>query len=549
FVASGDPNAFATIARTADFFAQKYRDDQAFAERVDQSVLRILTLKFKLYSSFSLSRVLPSANLEGIGTNAQVFFESGRQAATLFSPNPEDLPALLPEPPGAFDQIIFITDSYDVQQCSQCPLQNVFATNAIAQAVLRLYGPGTGTQISPANLASFSFTQLTRTLDGTIPPGEDPLLGNLPRAEWVVFALLAQDRERSESAALRRLLAERPDLISDKKVLVFALNAPYYLDATDITKVTAYFGLYSKNVEIADIAARLLFREIGAPGASPVSVEGAGYSVSAATAPDPSQKIPLDVTRIFPFPTETDETVDATQPVETQEGTPPPTYQAGDLLNLVAGPILDFNGHIVPDNTPVSFLVTIFTEGAALQQQISAPTRDGLAQANYSIGDEGNLEMYAGSGEPQARSDTLSFEVVGINPEGLALQATQTAQAQFLLTPSPQPTEFARLPEENLGRTGIVDWFLVVMISGFIALTAYQTGMNISKVRWAVRWSLTTLIGGLLVGSYLSFGMPGSVSVLMFQGKWGLVLAIVGGCATGWLSGWIWREILTKNRT
>lgn len=549
FLASGDPDSYTTIVRTAQFFAQKYREDQSFADRVDESVLRVLTLKFKIYPSFILNSVLPSVSLETVGANKDVFFEVSSQAATLFSPSPDELQALLPDTPGPFDQIVFISDTYSVQQCTQCESQNVLSTNALAQAVLRLYGPGTGNQISPANLASFSFTQLTRTLDGIVIDDVDPLLGNLQRAEWVVFTILNEDPDRPESNALRRLLAERPDLIQNKKVLVFSLNAPYYLDATDITKVTAYYGLYSKTSEVADIAARLLFQEIGAPGASPVSVEGVGYQLNAATAPDPAQKIALSVTRIFPQFLETESTEEDIQPSVTLEATTPPTFQAGDLLTLLAGPIRDFNGHIVPDGTPLTFSITIFTEGAALQQQVSSSTQDGFAQANYSIGDEGNLEIYALSGEPPARSDTLHFDVVGINLEGLALQATQTAQAQLLLTPSPAPTELAQISQENLGQTGIVDWFLVMLISGFAGLTAYQAGLNLSKIRWAVRWGLTTLIGGLLVGSYLSFNLPGSVAILLFSGKWGLVLSVVAGCALGWLAGWVWKEVLNPRPT
>jgi hypothetical protein len=37
--------------------------------------------------------------------------------------------------------------------------------------------------------------------------------------------------------------------------------------------------------------------------------------------------------------------------------------------------------------------------------------------------------------------------------------------------------------------------------------------------------------------------LPGSQSVLMFTGKWGLVLAVLAGAALGWLAGWGWREL------
>ena len=44
--------------------------------------------------------------------------------------------------------------------------------------------------------------------------------------------------------------------------MVFAFNAPYYLDATDISKLTAYYAFYSKINPFIDVAARILFQEV-----------------------------------------------------------------------------------------------------------------------------------------------------------------------------------------------------------------------------------------------------------------------------------------------
>ena len=49
FIASNDPDSYTTIIRTLEFFAQKYREDEAFAQRVDASVERILTIKYRIY--------------------------------------------------------------------------------------------------------------------------------------------------------------------------------------------------------------------------------------------------------------------------------------------------------------------------------------------------------------------------------------------------------------------------------------------------------------------------------------------------------------------
>ncbi|MCL4257026.1 MAG: hypothetical protein KJZ53_00700 [Anaerolineales bacterium] len=537
FISTGDPNSYTTVINTMQFFAQKYREDLAFAERVDESVLRILTLKYELYPAFSAAQVLTDSDeLDAVGTNNAFIFEVGRRAATLFSPSTSALADALPEPPGRFEQIVFITDSYTSQQCSQCTPQQEVSANSFAQAVVSLYGQAGGNQISAANLASFSFMQLARTLDGNIE-GEDPLLGNLARAEWVVFGVTQNNPARPESQALLRLLAERMDLLQNKKVVVFALNAPYYLDATDVTKVTAYYGLYGENKELAEVAARLLFKEIEPRGASPVSVEGVAYNLSEALAPNPAREIPLQVTRILPAATATPEATS-----ESAATAEPPTFQAGDLLTLQAGPILDHNGHPVPDNTAVSFSISLITEQSTLQRQITAQTHLGIATANYSIEDEGTLVLTASSGDPAALALGQQFNVAGINPEGLALQATQTAQSilatQAALTPL--VTQQPGSTEETIRRTDLVDWFLWVLISSVAALFAYQSGANLHQVRWGVRWALTTFIGGLLVGSYLSLDLPGSREILEFGGKWGLVISVLAGALAGALSGWLW---------
>jgi len=540
FISTGDPNSYTTIVNTAQFFAQKYREDLAFAERVDESVLRILTLKYELYPSFTEDVVLSDpAELETIGQDHQLIFEVGRRAATLFSPSSSALADALPEPPGRFEQIVFITDSYMAQQCSQCTPQQEVQVNAFAQAVLSLYGPAAGNQITAANLTSFSFMQLTRTLDGNIE-GDDPLLDNLARAEWVVFGVTQDNPARPESQALRRLLAERMNLLQNKKVIVFALNAPYYLDATDVTKITAYYGLYGESNELAEVAARLLFKEIDPRGASPVNVTGIGYDLSDALTPNPGREIPLQVTRILPAATPTPEST----PLADGEGTSePPTFQAGDLLALQAGPILDHNGNWVPDNTQVSFSVSLITEQTTLQRQLTATTHLGIASTTYSIEDEGTLVLTASSGSPPALALGQQFTVAGINPEGLALQATQTAQS-ILATQAaqtPVPTQQPSSVEEVVRRTDLVDWFLWVLIASVAALFAYQTGVNLHQVRWGVRWALTTFIGGLFVGCYLALDLPASRQVLEFGGKWGLVIAVLAGCLAGWLVGWLWR--------
>src|SRR5665647_2103049 len=90
---------------------------------------------------------------------------------------------------------------------------------------------------------------------------------------------------------LRQFLDLRPDLIQGKHLIVFALSEPYALDATDISKLSAYYALYSRSSSFIEIAARILFHEIQPSGHLPVSVPGIGYEILEATSPDPNQVI------------------------------------------------------------------------------------------------------------------------------------------------------------------------------------------------------------------------------------------------------------------
>src|SRR6185436_19504485 len=105
-------------------------------------------------------------------------------------------------------------------------------------------------------------------------PTTEPLTVGLAldQANWVVFAMLNVSPDTTSSGIVSRFLAERLDIPLSKKVIIFAFNAPYYLDTTDLSKLTAFYALYSKAPAFVDVAARLLFFELVPKGASPVSV-------------------------------------------------------------------------------------------------------------------------------------------------------------------------------------------------------------------------------------------------------------------------------------
>src|SRR5262249_15537693 len=148
-----------------------------------------------------------------------------------------------------------------------------------------------------------------------------------------------------------------PDIVRNKKIIVFAFNAPYYLDTTDLSKVTAFYALYSRAPEYVTVAARLLFHELTPHGVSPVSVPGIGYDIGQVTRPDPRQVIALK---------------QASEPSSTNTAQPP-NLHLGDTITVTTGIIHDLNGHPVPDGTVAHFRILYPAENG-LSDTIDATT-------------------------------------------------------------------------------------------------------------------------------------------------------------------------------
>lgn len=76
-----------TTKRVIEFSVQKYREDPAFAQRVDNSVTRILAAKLNIYKDFTFSNVaVPSSRLAGPGTGTAITFEVARNSCNLDQP-------------------------------------------------------------------------------------------------------------------------------------------------------------------------------------------------------------------------------------------------------------------------------------------------------------------------------------------------------------------------------------------------------------------------------------------------------------------------------
>ena len=520
-----------------DFFAQVYRNDATFAQHVNEAVTRILAQKFRLYNQFNVEEVLaPAEGLQSIGSSQQAIFEVARNAATLINPDPQELSALLPAPPNQGDRIVFLTDTSTYKQCSNCPEQEVFTADAIQKVVLRLYGPNGSAQIFASRLSSFPFTELELMLNGESKTDIESYLAN---ATWVVISFT--DVSKGQVPLLRRFFAERPNLLRNKSIILFSFTAPYYLDATDISKLTAYYALYSKQPAFVDVAARLLFQQqVSLVGASPVSIPALSYDLIFETSPDPAQVIPLSLDEEAPATATTEATPATAEPTQI------PRYGIGDTIAVRAGPIVDHNRHIVPDGTVVRFTMSTRDESGVIPQQIETTTTMGVAHASFSIDRPGAVEIQARS-EPAVISEVLQFDASNEGEGGIVTVVVPVVSTTpEPATPTPTPTPINRLiSPEGYPRVGV--WMLVLIAVFGGALLTFWAISRIVSPRWGLRWALCSMIGGLAAYNYVALGMPGAIEwIASGAGAYGVLLLTLVGETLGAFGAWVWMKLFSE---
>ena len=533
FVSTSNEDQYSSIVDTLNLFSQKYRDDPAFQEQIDDSVLKILTLKYKLNNStiFTLgSAVPPQENLSSIGIGDEISRQVAQEAVTLISPTFTDLADTVPEPPDINDKIVFITDVRSAQQCTNCPEQEILSKSGLKNAVLKLYGPLAGGQVVQRNLVSYTFSELLALLNRAPEFDYTVLESDLEAAQWIVFSLADVASDNPPSTALSRFLAERPDLFRQKNLVVYAFDAPYYLDATEVSKLSAYYGLYSRIPQFVETAARVLFGEIPAPtGDLPVSVSGINYDLISATSPDPEQTIDLYI-----------------DVPEANLGTPVPTQipqlTIGDLIPVRTGVIQDHNGHPVPDGTIVEFILSDGLNEMAVQRE---STQDGIARTTFLIEESGTIVILARS-DPAIDSNFLQFD---IPPEGVpTIEFVITQFPTETATAEPDTTEtilpaLTPLPPEPPGSTGVLDWMIATGISITIGAVIYWFTTTFGLMRWGIRSGLLAIIGGVMAYIYIAMSLPGSEQLLSIPGAWGILLVTVLGTAVGWGAAYSWQKV------
>jgi len=527
-VSTDFPDTYTTTARVIEFFAQKYQEDPAFAQRVDYSVARILAVKLGLYETLTLSNVIvPTRRLGELGSATEVTFDVARNSATLISPDKQDLATVLSLPPQVNESMVFITDTANVKQCSTCVEQSAPAVDALQQTILQLYGPQSGNLTANFRLSSFSLQNLQALLNEEDVPFIEE---DIKIANWLIISFT--DTAQGQPALISRFLRERPDLLRNTHVILFSFGAPYYFDTTTISKITAYYALYSKQPQFVDVAARLLFQELTPAGASPVSISAVGYDLISVMSPNPSQVIPIFLD-LEPVSVSTDQST-------TPEPTPIPLFRIGDTIAVRTGIILDNNGHSVPDGTVVQFSMMLTGEGGGILKQVEAVTTQGVARAAFGLDKPGLLEIKVTS-EPAVISEVLQLDVSQSGAVAVTVVVPDLTQS---IEPTPEAPVVIE-EDEYISLEGyprFSAWILAMLFIAFSMIVGYGVGTRVSGSRPAFRWALGIAIGGLGAYNYLSFGLFGILDWLTVNGLPGVILFLFAGELLGFAAGWVWAK-------
>ncbi len=533
FKSSDDPDEITTIRGTLRYFEQRYLDDPVFAQRVDDAALRVLRLKLRLYGGTFEASTGGSAFVgrEQLSQAGDLEFRVARSAATLVSPATTDIRAGLGEGPRLEDRLVLFTDTRRSRSCSSCLPVPGIDPQALETAILNLYGGGAGTaQIRPWNLTSFATADLAAFL-GETPPDDpahpiaraDEVAKAIGTADWVIFVVERERPEEFGSGALKLLLNARPDLVLGKTLIVFAVDVPYDLDATDVSKIDAMYALYSRGTAFLNVAARLLFQELPAAGNLPVSVPAVGYDLIEALSPDADQVLGLAVSLD-----------DGGVGTPSAEG-----FRVNDKIKVTTGLILDANGHAVPDRTPVEFLLGYPGE---LPSNVEAGTVGGIASISTTLGRLGLLTILARS-EPAAVSSVLQLNVQENMPAFVTVIAP-TPVPTLTVEPeageaTPTPGAGATVGDGQQGKRGGGVGALVIGMFGAlgVSLLAYRSGKG-ADLPGRGRSVLATLVCSLLGYNYVALGFPGAAQLVEGLGP---VAPGLIGVATGLVALGCWR--------
>lgn len=557
------------VVDVIEFFAEQYEDDPVFRAQVDRSLERILRLKLSLYGGdLSLQNVqTPPTNINTVGQSTAQLYSIAQQGITLVAPRRQSLPA----PPTRGDTIVIFTDVRLEQQCSYCAAYPIISVNALEVAIERMYGPFAGAQIRPEQVVSFSFDQLQNYLHGTFEgySSEDYQFKTNQRiaevlrdVDWIVFVMLDVSSGVESSTILRELLETEAAFVERAQLVVMALAAPVYLSATEISKFTAYYALYSHTPPYIDAAARALFQETSLPGALPISLPAVGYDILEMTAPDPLQTIQLEL-----------DSLNGEPPLQSITTPDILTVDVGDRLVLRTSPILDRNGNRVPNGTPVEFAVMFLSEN--LQTRQTGAATGGVAYTSLQPNRPGRIQITASSVNA-ARSATFQIVVVDAaqiaqvtTPAPTARTPSGGAQPFETATATPgstSPAEVAQVPpasaddrrgdpastpgsasaggtvaeEVDGDRLSTMDFVVSLFGLSLMAALAFSVGLSVTmSVNGGIRVVLGSVVAGLIGYIYYGLGGPGASQIADRLGSYAPLITSAGSGLVGLIYTWI----------
>jgi beta-N-acetylhexosaminidase len=372
---------------------------------------------------------------------------------------------------------------------------------------LQTYGPeGTARVQSTSDVGAVTYRELKAWLQasGTVATEDTPVLvaplsaerlaeveSQLSTADWLVFAMRdVRPSEAPGSDALKLFLKSNPPQTGDARLVGIALGAPYYLDTTEIDKLTSYYAVYSHIEPFLDVALNAIFGDEAPAGASPVSVPGAGYELEKRLEPDPDQTVTLELVGRNPAA---------------------PIAQ-GEPITVRSSLVRDLNGNTAPDGTLVTFRRYDRAEDVFLPD-VPAATVLGRATSTMRAERGGELVLTAVF-ENGLRSEPLVLDIEG---------AAASAAGELVLpeVPFPAIVERSSVP---------VDWGILTLSLTLILLA----GVLFYGVEGGEGSGRSTVSRTRLFLLVMAWGLAGYLLVA----AGGLQLAALPGGSRLWPRGW-----------
>ncbi len=406
------------------------------------------------------------------------------------------------------------------------------------------------TAVAPANnTLSVAGTPISGEQDDRLQEGAAAVLSPNERLQqlinesnWIIFAMLDVNPTLNPgSDVVKQFLRQQSERLGNKKVIVLALNAPYFLDATEISKLTAYFGVYSKTQPFLESAVRALFRSYTPTGAPAVSVPGTRFGdLSQTLSPDPNYLLPLEVA-LAETPIEFPPNNNATAPI----------INIGTVIRLRVEQVLDHNGHLVPDGVPVNFHLVYENPEMTIPIE-PVLTRNGSAVREVVLEQAGRLLISASAGDAttadplilrvqdpiaEATANAVTVNAVTANAESVP-RVEQTVTMTNALLPTttviientdggPPPLPSAALATKQATLETLIIALLTIMVTLSLLLILQIRILPRSMLVHNMLWAM---IAGL--SAYILFALgvlPGTTFLLNTLRIWSAAVVVFIG--------------------